>query len=138
MQKNINGVFHALLTPRFNTNTQPIDKMLLLPWPPSILSPNNRSHWTKKAKAKALLREACFNLAKNAPVVKVPEGNIHLSLVFSPPSRRKYDLDNALASMKSALDGVADAWGVNDTRFRPITVDMGHPIKGGSVLLRII
>ena len=112
--------------------------MLLLPWPPSILSPNNMSHWTKKAKAKAELRQRCFDLARKSPAPVLPDGNIHLSLVFSPPSRRRFDLDNALARAKNMLDGVAAAWGIDDVRFRPITVDMGAVVRGGSVLLRIV
>ena len=107
--------------------------MLTLDWPPSILSPNNRSHWARKAKVKAKFRSDCFYLAKSIPLPLFVDGNISVTIVFNPPTKRKYDIDNLLASMKSGLDGVADAWGVNDTRFRPITIDFGAIVKGGNV-----
>lgn len=46
--------------------------ILTLPRPPAGLSPNSRNHWSKTAKA------------------------LHLTLTFVPPTRRAYDLDNAL------------------------------------------
>lgn len=110
--------------------------MLSIPWPPSILSPNNTSHWTKKAKAKAAYRETCKLLAL-ANVPKLPQGRIHLTIVFHPPSMRAFDLDNALASIKSGLDGIADAWGVNDKMFRPITVDFGDKVDGGNITITL-
>lgn len=117
--------------------------MLSLPWPPSILSPNNRSHWARKAKVKAKFRSDCFYITKHemrngVPTAVHSEGSLHLSMTFHPPTRRHYDIDNLLASMKSGLDGVADAWGVNDTRFRPITIDFGDVIKGGLIKLKIL
>ncbi len=107
-----------------------------LPWPTRLLSPNDRSHWTKKAKAKSAYRETCKLLAiANKPAL--PQGSIHLMITFHPPSMRAFDLDNALASIKSGLDGVADAWGVNDKMFRPITVDFGDKIDNGRVTIRV-
>lgn len=55
--------------------------------------------------------------------VRLPcEGKIPLSVVFYTPNRR-CDLDNILASFKSGFDGMADGLGVNDKRFRPLTID---------------
>ena len=45
------------------------------------------------------------------------EGDVHVQLDFYPPSKRRYDLDNAIAAMKSSLDGIADALSVDDSRF---------------------
>lgn len=47
-------------------------------------------------------------------------------------------MDNLLARMKAGLDGVCDAWGVNDKFFRPITIDMGDKCEGGKVVLQIM
>lgn len=105
-----------------------------IPWPPRLLSPNDRSHWTKKAKAKAAYRDTC-KLIGLANVPKLPQGHIHLTITFHPPTMRAFDLDNALASIKSGLDGIADAWGVNDKMFRPITVDFGDKVDGGKILI---
>lgn len=114
--------------------------MIKLPWPSPILSPNNHSHWTRKAKAKAAFREECKWIGLKPPLPQdIHMGlNIPLMLIFHPPSKRKYDIDNLLASMKSGLDGLADAWAVNDTRFRPITIDFGDVRKGGEVIVSIV
>lgn len=110
---------------------------LTIPWPPRVLSPNDRSHWTKKAKAKAAYRDTCRLLAL-ANVPKLPQGHIHLNVVFHPPTMRAFDLDNALATCKSGIDGIADAWGVNDKMFRPYTINFGDKVQNGCVVITII
>ncbi|MBO9679547.1 MAG: hypothetical protein J7556_14995 [Acidovorax sp.] len=47
-------------------------------------------------------------------VRRVQAERLHLSLTFYPPTRRAFDLDNALARMKSGLDGLSDVLGVDD------------------------
>lgn len=42
---------------------------------------------------------------------------VHLNLTFTPPTRRRFDLDNLLARMKAGLDGLADVLGVDDSRW---------------------
>jgi crossover junction endodeoxyribonuclease RusA len=46
------------------------------------------------------------------------EGDIHLWIDFYPPDRRQRDDDNMIAAFKSGRDGLAQAFGVNDKRFR--------------------
>ena len=103
--------------------------MIKLPWPPRVLSPNDRSHWTKKSASRAKQRSDAALIAGKKP----HDGNIHLMITFCPPTKRAFDLDNALSSIKGALDGIADAWGVNDKCFRPVTIDFGPVEKGGAV-----
>lgn len=45
---------------------------------------------------------------------RIQADKLHLSLTFYPPTRRAFDLDNALARMKSGLDGLADVLEVDD------------------------
>jgi crossover junction endodeoxyribonuclease RusA len=45
-------------------------------------------------------------------------------------------LDNLLASMKAGLDGLADALGVDDSRWR-LLIEMGEPVKGGCVCVKV-
>jgi crossover junction endodeoxyribonuclease RusA len=87
------------------------------PWPPSELSPNSRCHWARKAKAAKAYRRDCFYLAKEAGVTAPAEGPISLRIEFVPPDRSGRDIDNMLASIKSGLDGLAQALTVNDKRF---------------------
>jgi len=109
---------------------------ITLPWPPSVLAPNARAHWRKKDKSRRAYKSECFLLAKqNRP--HFGEGYIPLEIVFHPPTRRGFDLDNALASIKAGIDGIAEAWGVNDQMFRPISIDFGDVKKNGEVEIRI-
>lgn len=104
---------------------------MILSWPNKALSPNARIHWAQKAKAvKAYRYEAAW--VTKAEKLQKPEGMITLELIFRPPSRRRYDLDNCIAMMKGALDGIADGMGVDDSRFR-LNASMGEPVKGGQV-----
>ena len=88
-----------------------------LPWPPSELSPNSRIHWARKAKFAKGYKKACWALAKKAGLRVDWEGPVHVWLTFIPPDRRHRDHDNMIASAKYALDGVAQALGINDKRF---------------------
>ena len=100
-----------------------------LPWPPSALSPNARGHWSKLAKAKKQYREACAWTAKAHGLGKIEAEKLHVTLEFYAPSRRAYDLDNALARMKSGLDGLADVIGVDDSKWS-LTIKKAETIGG--------
>lgn len=98
-----------------------------LSWPNPILSPNARpSHWSRVAAArKAARHEGLFEAMIAKP--NVPEtGPVKVSLQFRPADNRRRDLDNAIASMKAALDGIAEGIGVNDSRFA-LTLAFGEP-----------
>jgi len=110
--------------------------MLVLPWPPKELSPNARVHRLAKAKAAKAYRLACWAIARQS-LIKLPEGRHALKLTFVPPTRQPRDLDNCLASIKSGLDGVADAFGLNDRAFRPITIDMAENV-GGMIIVELL
>lgn len=107
-----------------------------LPWPPHILSPNARSHWAPKSNARKLYKEDCFYLAKRVKPV-FADGLIDIRVTFHPPDKRGRDVDNMLSSIKAGLDAVADAWGVNDRRFRP-KLEVGDVVKGGVVVIEVM
>lgn len=93
---------------------------ITLPWPPAILSPNDRSHWRKKNKAKKPYKEACYYLGITARRIELPpEGPIPVTITFHPPDNRRRDRDNMIASFKAGQDGFAMAIGVDDHRFQP-------------------
>ena len=91
---------------------------LSLPYPDSRLSPNARGHWGAKARVAKTAKASAFYLAKSAGACAQPDGVIPLTITFHPPDRRGRDMDNAIASLKPHLDGLALAMGVNDNRFR--------------------
>ena len=90
-----------------------------LPWFPKQLSPNAREHWATIANYKKRYREVCWASTKDAVGnAALPEsGEINIRIDFYPPTNRKYDVDNLLASIKAGLDGVAQALKVDDSRF---------------------
>jgi crossover junction endodeoxyribonuclease RusA len=74
-------------------------------------------------KSKTEYREACYWLTKQqAGGWKHGQGDLHLTLTFLMPDKRHRDADNCLAAAKAGLDGMADALGVNDRHFQPITI----------------
>ena len=109
-----------------------------LPWPPSELNPNQsqKIHWAKKNRIAQDYKAACWWLCKSAKL-KAPstDGKIHVWLDFYPPDRRRRDEDNAIASMKHGLDGVAKAIGVDDSRFK--LMHEFHEQIGGMVKIRL-
>ena len=104
---------------------------LTLPWPDSALNPNNNNRWKKIAARKKQRADCCMLAGK----VKWHRNNIPLIITFHPPDKRHRDLDNCLGSLKGALDGICDAWDINDKAFRPITIDFGDKVKGGAVVI---
>lgn len=95
---------------------------MTLPWPPAALSPNMRGHWAKLARAKKAYRSACKAICQATPYnggSLPPDAVLRVSMRFHPPTRRRYDWDNLTARMKSGLDGIAEALGVDDAIFRP-------------------
>jgi crossover junction endodeoxyribonuclease RusA len=92
---------------------------ILFPWFPKELSPNARVFWRKKAAVAKTYRAAWFVLAASAKPQLISEPEVPLLVTFYPPDRRPRDLDNCIAGIKSGMDGLADALGINDKRFVP-------------------
>lgn len=102
---------------------------IVLPWPPTDLSPNARMHWARLAKAKKAYRAACAWQAKAQGVKPITADKLHLTLTFYPPTRRAFDLDNALARCKAGLDGLCDVLGVDDSNWS-LTIRKADAIGG--------
>ena len=113
-------------------------KELILPFPPRTLNPNNRAHWSAKAKTAKSYRAACFYLAKKVGWFGVEFApRVHLWIDFYPPDKRPYDDDNIAAAFKSGRDGIAQSLDIDDKRF--VSHPMLHPFdaKFTGVKLRI-
>ena len=106
--------------------------IVLLPWPPKALSPNARVHFRRKAAAAKMYR----SLAHWATVALGAKAGTAVSIKFSPPDNRARDLDNMLASIKSGLDGIASAIGIDDSKWT-LTITKGEAVKGGLVTVEV-
>ena len=123
---------------------------LCLPWPDKKLSPNARQHWAQRSAAVKRARSQAYLLARGsmtqpgeawAPLQQAgTDDQINVRLTFEPPARYRYDIDNLVARMKSSLDGIADAIGVDDYNFRlerPVMADPHKPHGRVMVTLEI-
>lgn len=106
--------------------------IVTLPWPPKELSPNARVHFRRKAAAAKMYRNLAHWLAWQAG----RDDGASLSITFNPPDNRRRDLDNMLASIKSGLDGIASAIGIDDSKWS-LTIRKGEPVKGGRVIVEV-
>lgn len=117
---------------------------VILPWPDKRLSPNARLHFRAVAAVKAKAREDAAWLTYEAMPCGAKEvrqhfagtGPISYQVTFYPPDKRHRDDDNMIASFKAARDGIADALGVSDRRFKPHYF-FEEPCKPGRVEVRL-
>lgn len=113
---------------------------LVLPWPSKDLSPNARVHFRVKAAATKAARQTALLLAYKAGwrALQLPEGRLHLWIdCYQAPGKKLPDDDNMIGRCKAYRDGIAQALGIDDKRFKshPDVKDERRP--GGQVVMRI-
>ena len=91
------------------------------------------------AKAKKAYRMKCGQLGMAHGLHLAPKTatKVKVHLLFCAPDRRARDWDNLLASMKAGLDGLADAMGVDDAKWRPSLDVADDPVKHGKVIVSL-
>lgn len=112
-----------------------------LPWPDRTLHPNGRAHWrplaTAKRKARDYARGLTLSLTTPAQRTELAAARaVAVTMRFNPPDLSRRDDDGMIAAMKAARDGIADAIGVDDHRWR-VTYVVEHPVEGGRVVVEI-
>ena len=113
-----------------------------LPFPAAELFPNrnNGKHWTATFQAKERDKLEGWAATREAMDAVGPQEwpeHISLYLLYMTPDKRHRDADNMLAASKALIDGMAEALGVNDKRFKPVTVDWVHHEKPGALIASI-
>lgn len=111
--------------------------VLFLPFPSKNLSPNSRNHWAKSAMAKKAYRQVCGWQAKADGVGLIDADGLDVKVTFFPPDKRRRDLDNMLASLKSGLDGVSDVCGIDDSKWTLSVSKASTIAKNGMVKIEI-
>lgn len=113
-----------------------------LPFPSTKLNPNQSKgmHWAATSKLRKDARQFAFVQARHVCCGQAlfgDAGDVALTVTFVMPDRRARDRDNLLAALKPSLDGVAEAIGVNDSRFEPITIRREFGARPGMVRIQI-
>jgi crossover junction endodeoxyribonuclease RusA len=112
-----------------------------LPFPAPELNPNRckGKHWASTVALRKSARETATLLTRQASRgVTFPMGHeVSLRIVFIQPDRRLRDRDNLMASFKNSIDGIADALGIDDSAFNPITITREFGTEPGSVRIEI-
>lgn len=110
--------------------------ILTLPWPPSKLSPNARPLRMEKARLTKKYRRDCYFAARAGGAWPLDDDTVTMTVTFCPPIKRHRDIDNLVASVKGAFDGLSDAISIDDRHFVP-TYRMGDVVPGGAVVVEI-
>ena len=84
-------------------------------------------------------RAACAWTARSQGAARLagPPEALAVHLRFVPPDRRRRDLDNCIAAMKSGLDGLADVLGVDDNRWT-LSAELLVGQVGGMVKVEVV
>lgn len=111
-------------------------------WPNPKLMPNRAigRSWVSAYAFRQQYKEEAFALAREAmtPGCCPTDAYYLVEITFHAPDRRTRDLDGLFSALKSALDGVATALGVNDARFAKYVLARGQPVKGGRVVIELL
>ena len=135
-----------MVRPVTTTSAPPATLHVEIPTTPDRdLSPNGRVHWARKARAvKAARQAAYYATLHDAGGTVDPRLTTatEILLVWSvqwEPRRKTMDMDNLVACLIPFQNGIADAIGVDDKRFRILRVTQGRDIDGcGCMLVSLI
>lgn len=111
-------------------------------YPEACLSQNrDRGHWAKTAERKKIARvrarRATEEALRKSRVKISKDAKVRVELVFHPPLlKRRRDLQNLIGASKYAVDGIADAIGIDDSEFK-LSFDWGEPVEGGATVVTI-
>jgi crossover junction endodeoxyribonuclease RusA len=112
-----------------------------LPWPDKVLNPNSNANWRKKIEPKKQARRdgfwAAYEAMQGSTWLTWKSEKISSQYIFHPPDRRRRDMDNFVASMKSYQDGVCEMLGVDDSILEMEKPEWGEVVKGGKVVLTL-
>lgn len=112
--------------------------LIRLPWPPAKSSPNgSQGDYLGKARAGKSYKQECAWECKRQGVRKMACDRVSVEITYYPPTGHRIDWDNMAVRAKRGWDAVAEAIGVDDSKWWPVTCDKGDKTPGGCVLVHI-
>lgn len=113
-----------------------------LGWPSRALSPNyrSRSHWPRTNALKSAKKEGYFAALAAMQGGGAPKwANERFAFIVTayPPDKRSRDDDNLAASLKGHRDGIAQALGIDDSRFEQRPIQWAEPCKPAKIVVSI-
>jgi len=114
--------------------------IIKLDFPDFTLSPNrkNGKHWTSTKKAKDNRYQCAYYATKQALVAfKLPANTNTLKIIFIEPDKRRRDIDNCLSSVKSDIDGICAALGIDDKIFDTVILSRGYCKGLGQMIVEL-
>ena len=114
---------------------------ITLPWPHVDLSPNGRANRFAHARAKKAAKNYAWGMTKAlmGPLnIRLGSwvGDVQVQISLHPV-RNYPDDDNAIATQKAALDGIASALGIDDKHFRQLPPIRGEKRNPGAVVITL-
>ena len=124
--------------------SEPLTVIVVPLTPLPALSPNARVHWTKRAKAVGIARTAA-KLAtleavgddQRARIAAIPHLGYRVQIAWEPKRHGARDEDNALASCKAIIDGIADGLGIDDQRLHIRGISFDRASRTGVTIVTI-
>ncbi len=120
------AVFEGAMNRRLGTPPTRVVTVMLA-WPRTELWPNrNTGHvWAYRNQyAASARREGAIAMlaALQSDDYRPTAPTLALTVTFMRKDKHFYDLQNAFSAAKNHLDGIADALGIDDSKFEPVTL----------------
>jgi crossover junction endodeoxyribonuclease RusA len=97
-----------------------------------------QKHWSSRAEAarnyRALARILTHPYAQGGREIITP---CPVKYIFCKPDKRNRDMNGCYGAVKAGEDGIADALGIDDKWFYPVTLDWGEIVPGGAVVVEV-
>jgi len=119
---------HATMLAMLDDDSNKLPAPYVLPYPPSV-----NTYWRNIGPGRTILSKRAREYRKSVLAIVGPAkpllGRLSVSIILSPPDKRKRDLDNAF---KGVLDGLAHACVYrDDEQIDELTIRRGPVVKGG-------
>ena len=110
-----------------------------LPWPNKRLSANwvKSVHWAKRAEMTHKARIAAAWETKAQGVKRMKADSLNVTITLHPPDARNRDFPNWQYACKAMIDGIADAAGIDDGKWKITWVDGEIRRPHGAVVVEL-